>query len=181
MSSSTPSPSFYRASTYRAEESVGYLMKRITTSAIQQVDRRLQCHSLTSAQWGPLMRLRSAGPSTVAELARGLLIDAGAMTRLLDRLEKKNLCRRVRSTVDRRVVLIELTPEGEEAVAVVPAVLAEVMNAHLVGFTEAEWRTLVGLLRRMVATSDALREAGAADAVPDVATDATTDAEPLSR
>ena len=37
------------------------------------------------------------------------------MTRLLDRLEKKGLCKRVRSTEDRRVVMIELTPAQREA------------------------------------------------------------------
>jgi DNA-binding MarR family transcriptional regulator len=57
--------------------------------------------------------LRRSRASTVAELARELNTDPGAMTRLLDRLECKGLCRRSRSTDDRRVVNIELTPEGE--------------------------------------------------------------------
>jgi DNA-binding MarR family transcriptional regulator len=150
---------FYQSSTYCAEESVGYLMKRIMGSIIYQADKRLEAHDLTSAQWGPLMRLRKAGPSTVAELARWLQVDAGAMTRLLDRLEKKRLCKRVRSTEDRRVVQVELTPEGEAAIAEVPAVLAEVMNAHLAGFSKTEWVALKTYLRRMVETGEALRAA----------------------
>src|SRR5439155_20019978 len=105
---------FYRAAGYCAEESVAYLMKRIMLSIVSQADKRLDEHGLTSAQWGPLMRLQTVGgASTVAELARWLNVDAGAMTRLLDRLEKKNLCKRVRSTEDRRVVQVELTPEGQ--------------------------------------------------------------------
>lgn len=150
--------SFYRASSYCAEESIGYLMKRVISSMASEADRRLEVHGLTSAQWGPLLRLR-AGPSTVVELARWLHVDAGSMTRLLDRLERKNLCKRVRSTTDRRVVQVELTPAGEAAIAEVPAVLAAVMNAHLAGFTQAEWATLRDLLQRMVATGDALRAA----------------------
>lgn len=152
-----PAVAFYQAGGYCAEESVGYLMKRIVASVVQQVDRRLVTHGLTNAQWGPLMRLRSDGPCSVAELARWLAIDAGAMTRLLDRLEKKGLCRRLRSSADRRVVQVELSPDGEAAIAGVPAVLAEVMNAHLAGFSEAEWQTLKGLLSRMLATGEALR------------------------
>jgi DNA-binding MarR family transcriptional regulator len=150
---------FYQSSTYCAEESVGYLMKRIMGSIIYQADKRLEAHDLTSAQWGPLLRLHKAGRSTVAELARWLQVDAGAMTRLLDRLEKKNLCKRVRSTEDRRVVQVELTPEGEAAIAEVPAVLAEVMNAHLAGFSKTEWMALKSYLRRMIETGDALRAA----------------------
>jgi DNA-binding MarR family transcriptional regulator len=149
---------FYRSATYCAEDSVGYLMKRIMLSIVYQADKRLDAHGLTSAQWGPLLRLRTAGPCTVVELARWLQVDAGAMTRLLDRLEKKELCKRVRSTEDRRIVQVELTPQGEAAIKEVPAVLSEVMNAHLAGFSKTEWTALKTYLRRMVETGDALRE-----------------------
>ena len=155
----TPPADFYRADAYCAEESVGFLMKRIMMSVVYQADKRLDVHGLTSAQWGPLMRLKNAGACTVAELARWLQVDAGAMTRLLDRLEKKGLCKRVRSTEDRRVVKVELTPEGEVALQEVPAVLAEVMNAHLAGFSKTEWQALKTYLQRMLATGDALRDA----------------------
>lgn len=155
-----PAPAdFYRAGTYCAEESVGYLMKRIMLSVVYQVDKRLDAHGLTSAQWGPLLKIRNSGSATVAELARWLQVDAGAMTRLLDRLEKKGLCKRVRSTEDRRVVQVELTPEGEAAVAGVPAVLSEVMNAHLAGFSKTEWLALKTYLNRMLETGEALRDA----------------------
>jgi DNA-binding MarR family transcriptional regulator len=156
----TPPADFYHPAGYCAEDSVGYLMKRVGMSIIYQADKRLAEHGLTSAQWGPLMRMRTSGGSTVAELARWLQVDAGAMTRLLDRLEKKGLCKRVRSTADRRVVQVELTAEGAAAIAEVPAVLAEVMNAHLAGFSNSEWQTLRTYLQRMVATGDLLREAG---------------------
>ena len=150
---------FYKPASYCAEESVGYLMKRVMLSIVFQVDKRLDTHGLTSAQWGPLLRLQTVGRCTVAELARWLSIDAGAMTRLLDRLEKKGLCQRSRCTEDRRVVYMELTPAGEAAIAEVPAVLAEVMNLHLAGFSKAEWQTLKSMLARMLATGETLREA----------------------
>jgi DNA-binding MarR family transcriptional regulator len=154
----TPPPAdFYRANDYCAEESVGYLMRRIMSSIILQVDRRLGECDLTNAQWAPLFKIRKAKTMTVAELARSLEMDAGAMTRLLDRLEKKGLCKRVRSTEDRRVVQVELTPEGEAAIADVPAVLSEVMNAHLAGFSKTEWQALKTYLQRMVANGDVMR------------------------
>ena len=159
MTRKPPQPKFYQSAKFCAQESVGYLMKRIMMSIVHQADRRLEAHGLTSAQWGPLMRLRTEGNCTVAELARWSQVDAGAMTRLLDRLEKKHLCKRVRSIEDRRVVLVELTPEGEAAITEVPAVLAEVLNAHLAGFSKDEWLKLKTYLSRMLQTGDALREA----------------------
>jgi DNA-binding MarR family transcriptional regulator len=161
MARASSPAAFYFPAAYCAEESVGYLMKRVQLSIVYQADRRLAEHGLTSAQWGPLMRMQIAGGgATVAELAASLSVDAGATTRLLDRLEKKGLCKRVRSTEDRRVVRVELTRKGEEAISKARAVLAEVMNAHLSGFSKTEWNALKSYLKRMVETGDALREQG---------------------
>jgi len=130
-------------------------MKRVAASIVQRADKLLEPHSLTSAQCTPLLRLKHVGGrSTAAELSRWLVIDASAMTRLLDRLEKKALCKRARSTEDRRVVLVELTLDGERAIAGVPQVLCDVMNAHLAGFSRDEWKTLTGYLRRMAAAAE---------------------------
>jgi len=148
---------FYRASTYLAEDSVGLLMKRIVVGIAGELDRRLASHGLTHAQWSPLLRLRAAGPSTVLELARWLQMDPGSTTRLLDRLERKGLLRRQRSTADRRVVQVEITPQGEQAIAEVPAVLAEVMNGLLAGFSSAEWLQLKDFLHRMLANGERIR------------------------
>lgn len=157
MAHTPSSPDFYSPESYCAEESVGYLMRRITASIITQVDRRLGECDLTNAQWAPLFKIKKSQTATVAEIARGLQMDAGATTRLLDRLEKKGLCKRVRCTEDRRVVRLELTPEGEAAIADVPAVLAEVMNAHLSGFSKTEWQALKNYLTRMHENGEAMR------------------------
>lgn len=159
MARSAPPVQFYSAGADTGGDSVGYLMKRVVSSIVCQADRRLDPHGLTSAQWGPLLMLKRAGSMPVAELARGMLIDAGAMTRMLDRLEKKQFCKRVRSADDRRVVQVELTPLGEAAIAEVPAVLADVLNAHLAGFSKTEWVALKGFLERLLVNGEALRVA----------------------
>ncbi len=120
----------------------------------------MEPHGLTSVQWEPLFRLKKMSGATVAELAREMQIDPGATTRLLDRLEAKGLCKRVRSTEDRRVVNVELTAAGEEAAAKIPAALVDVMNAHLAGFSKTEWQALLGYLRRMLVNGENLLNSG---------------------
>src|SRR5205809_408999 len=115
---------FYGPAGYCAGERVGWLMKRALMSIAQAADRRLEPKGITHAQWAALFMLQRCRASTVAELARETQSDPGAMTRLLDRLEAKGFCRRQRSTDDRRVVRIELTPEGELAAQEVPVVMA---------------------------------------------------------
>lgn len=148
----------YQPDTYLAEPSVGLLIKQVLSSIVAAADRRLDLHGLTSAQWGPLLRLHKGGSATVVALAQWSQVDPAAMTRLLDRLEKKGLCKRSRSTSDRRVVEVDITDEGRTAIAGVPAVLSDVMNAHLAGFTKAEWRQLKEGLQRMLANGEALRD-----------------------
>ena len=146
---------FYEPVGYCADESVGWLMKRALMSVAQAADRRLEPKGITHAQWAALFMLQRCRASTVAELARETQSDPGAMTRLLDRLEAKGFCRRERSTDDRRVVRVELTPEGMVAAEEVPIVLAQVLNEHLAGFSKTEWSQLKDMLRRMVANGEA--------------------------
>ena len=150
-------PQFYRGDRWQPDDSIGLLMRQVMQSLIQQVDRRLVKHDLTHAQWVPLYKLAHGECATMAELARALQFDPASMTRALDRLEAKGLVQRVRSQSDRRVVNLELTPAGHQVASEVPAVLADVLNAHLVGFTEPEWRQLVSLLQRVRSNGEQLR------------------------
>ena len=144
---------FYSAKTYDPEESVGYLMRQILNDMASGIELQLAHTELTNAQWKPMLKLYGGQASTVAELARHCHMDAGAMTRMLDRLEAKGLCRRVRSESDRRVVNIELTDVGRTAAAQIPHVLSGVQNANLRGFSVEEFETLKGFLQRVLANA----------------------------
>ena len=150
MTKAKPQCTFYRAESYNPEDSVGYLMRQILNMVGHEIERELAHTELTNAQWIPLFKLYSGQASTVAELARCCHLDAGAMTRTLDRLEAKGLCKRVRSQSDRRVVNIELTDAGREAASGIPDVLSQVQNTHLAGFTVEEFETLKSFLRRIL-------------------------------
>ena len=150
-------PDFYRADTMRSDDSVGLLFRRVLTSLTTAVDRRLQAHGLTHAQWVPLYKLFRGECATMTDLARDLQLDPAAVSRAVDRLEAKGLVRRQRSGTDRRVVRLALTAGGRRVAPLVPAALAEVFNAHLAGFSESEWATLIELLQRLLANGESLR------------------------
>jgi DNA-binding MarR family transcriptional regulator len=144
-------PGYYRGEHYRTEESVGFLMKQAVEMMSRAIDTRMAEHSLTNAQWRPLLLLSRNSPGTATQVARWVGCDTGATTRMLDRLEDKGLLRRVRSTDDRRVQELELTEEGRKAAEIVPYVIADVLNAHLCGFSHKEVEQLRELLERVVA------------------------------
>lgn len=147
---------FYRADSYTPDDSIGYMMRRIISLVGQGVERELEPSGLTNAQWVPMFKLYMGCASTAAELARQCELDAGSMTRLLDRLEAKQLCSRIRSSDDRRVVNLELTDAGRAAAKEIPEILCGVQNALLAGFSAEEWQTLKSYLRRILDTAQTL-------------------------
>ncbi len=154
-------PGYYRGEQYRTEESVGFLVKQVAEHLSRAMDARMVEYSLTDAQWRPLLLLSRKASGTATQVARLVGCDTGATTRMVDRLEDKGLLRRVRSADDRRVQQLELTDEGQKAAAIVPYVIADVLNAHLADLSHAEIEQLRKLLERVVAAGRreaALRE-----------------------
>lgn len=146
----------YDGARYDVSQSVGLQIVNVMGMMRREVERRMAALGLTDAQWKPLWLLSSGRADTGLEMARLLEMDAGALTRLLDRLEGKGLIERVRSAADRRVVHLRLTPAGGDAAARVPHVLAAVNNDFLQGFSEADWLQLRALLARLAGNGAAL-------------------------
>lgn len=129
---------------------VGRLIKLIFGSLVRGIDTRMQPLELTAMQWEPLLLLALGRADTVAVLARECGVDCGAMTRMLDRLEQKQLLRRRRSETDRRVVHLTLTDKGQELARQIPVIVRDELQHHLEGFSAGELGQLVALLTRML-------------------------------
>jgi DNA-binding MarR family transcriptional regulator len=159
----TPAQPFplYDGANYDFSTSIGHRLVQVMALMRREVELRMVEHGLTDAQWKPLWMLNTGIATTAFELAREMACDAGAVTRLLDRLEAKGMIERLRSETDRRVVHLHLTPQGQAAAEKVPNVLASVNNDFLAGFSESEWRQLGKLLRRMESNGQALQSAKA--------------------
>jgi DNA-binding MarR family transcriptional regulator len=108
---------------------------------------------ITSTQASILLMVASGKCLLAAELAREDGIDASAVTRLIDRLEKRGLLTRVRSSEDRRVVRLALTAEGCAIAAKLPAIFTSVLDRLLSGFTPEEVGFLKSMLRRVLANN----------------------------
>ncbi len=128
----------------------GRLLKLVVSSLVRSIDARMLPLELTAMQWEPLLLLSLGRADTVAALARECHMDCGAMTRMLDRLEHKELVRRQRSEADRRVVHLALTDKGREAAAAMPPVLREELARHLHDFSDQETSLLIRMLQRML-------------------------------
>jgi DNA-binding MarR family transcriptional regulator len=83
---------------------------------------------------------------TAGRLAERARLSPGAMTALLDRLEKRGFARRIRDTKDRRRVLVEVTP-GLRAIAAQLYGTPDEGAGALAAYTTEQLEFLIGFLR----------------------------------
>ncbi|WP_277188792.1 MarR family winged helix-turn-helix transcriptional regulator [Caballeronia sp. BR00000012568055] len=139
---------------YVLSESVGYLISRVRSTMWNMVTQHTSSElGITSTQASIMFMLAVGKCATAADIAREYGIDASAVTRLIDRLEKRGLLSRVRSEQDRRVVRLALTDDGRAMAEQVPAIFTRVLDSLLSGFSPEEVGFLKNMLRRILANS----------------------------
>ena len=106
---------------------------------------------VTAAQFIVMTRLAAAErKKSASDLCKEMSYDAGAMTRMVDRLESKGLIRRARCTQDRRLVYLEMTEQGRAVYPRLRDISMAIQNRFLRGFSRADARQLESLLGRML-------------------------------
>jgi len=146
----------YDSGSYQPGKSIGAMLSRVKAEMLAALDRELAADKrlapleMSAAQYIIMANLAGPEPKSASDLCKGISYDAGAMTRMLDRLEAKGLIRRMRSAQDRRLMHLELTDEGRAAYPRMREMSMAVANRFLRGFTRAEARQLESLLARML-------------------------------
>jgi len=143
--------SIYDTKNFEPRASLGFLIQRVRLEILDDLDHELEPLGITSAQYIILIRLSKEDATSASALCRGPSYDPGAMTRMIDRLEKKGLLRRVRRADDRRKVDLELTAEGRAVQPKLIDAIVRVLNRRLRGFSKDEVQQLEGFLQRMLA------------------------------
>ena len=127
----------------------GSLLNQVARDLRTATEALLQPYDLTAQQAAALMLASVRGSATPSQLTAELGTDTAGLTRLVDRLEAKQLVRRGRHPDDRRSVVIELTEAGRALVPKLPPVFGRVTSQLLAGFSADEITVLTGMLQRM--------------------------------
>jgi DNA-binding MarR family transcriptional regulator len=132
-------------------------------AALRRIIRAIDLHSRTLVQryglTGPqlvvLKELAESSPQTVSELAHAVNLSQATLTGILDRLDRKGLVERVRSTEDRRKVIVSSTDAAETLIAQAPPLLQEHFTHAFSGLPEWEQTQILSSLQRIVALMEA--------------------------
>lgn len=109
---------------------------------------------LTVGQFGVLEALFHSGPLCQGDLAKKILRSGGNMTMIIDNLEKRGLVCRERTSEDRRVLRIVLSPEGEDLVRRILPDHVRIIFEEFRFLTTEEQKKMRRLCLKLLATSD---------------------------
>lgn len=133
---------------------MGLLIGRMNALKDRLLDTHLVPYGVTASQFKVLVIIAQFSADTPADLCRHLSLDSGSMTRMLDRLEQKELITRTRSDTDRRQVHLALTEEGKTLSDRLPQIGAEAMNDLLGALEPAELQSLEQILTKVLVAAD---------------------------
>ncbi|MDF2642364.1 MAG: MarR family transcriptional regulator [Pseudomonas sp.] len=133
---------------------MGLLVGRTNGLKDRMLDKYLEPYGVTSAQFKVLIIVAQFSADTPVELCRHLSLDSGSMTRMLDRLEQKELIVRTRSETDRRQVELALTAQGRTLADLLPQIGADAMNDTFAALDTEEVQALQRILTKVLVAAD---------------------------
>ncbi len=113
-----------------------------------QAEQVIKTAGLTAAQYNVLRILRGAGSAGLAcrEIGERMISRDPDITRLLDRMEKRNLITRKRQSDDRRVVKTFVTPHGLELLKILDRPVSALHKRQFQDIAPAKLKTLAAML-----------------------------------
>ncbi|WP_138494791.1 MarR family winged helix-turn-helix transcriptional regulator [Paenibacillus pinistramenti] len=135
------------------DESLGFLLGVAYRKVAQLFQHHLKDHNMTPEQWAVLYRISEEDGMIQREIGRRAEKDKPTTTRILASLEEKGLIRKVGGTEDRRSVRVYITPEGRTKVQQIEPLERAAMEEARAGFSDEEYKLLMGLLGRLIRNS----------------------------
>ena len=106
-------------------------LRRLIRAADIFSRRLIKQHKVTAPQLMCLHKLLERDGLTVSGLSKEIYLSPSTVVGILDRLEKQHLVTRIRSSKDRRKVLLHVTQEGRDLVVDAPSPLQEALQGGL--------------------------------------------------
>jgi DNA-binding MarR family transcriptional regulator len=142
----------YRASTYKAQIGVGYLVKRAHSLMLDILEPLIEQRGFSFIQYVVLSCLRDGIAVNPKAICTHYRHDSGALTRIIDQLAERGLLERVRRDRDRRKVELQLTPAGRETIESLIPLVVDKLNEILGDFSKAEFQEMLRLLMKLNTT-----------------------------
>jgi len=129
---------------------LGYWLRFVSNHVSCSFRRKVEAQSVTVAEWALMRQMFQTGPVNPSQLAEGLGMTRGAISKLIERLLDKSLVDRISDSTDRRYQSVSLTAKGRKLVPIL-ARLADDNDAEMFGhLTAVAQAELIGVLKGIV-------------------------------
>ncbi|WP_158815489.1 MarR family winged helix-turn-helix transcriptional regulator [Methylocapsa sp. S129] len=98
------------------ESHLGYWLRFVSNHVAQAFQRKMEAADVTVSEWVVMREMHRLGPTSPTELGQKIGMTKGAISKLVARLERKELLIRSITEADRRNHVIELTIAGQTLV-----------------------------------------------------------------
>ena len=146
-----------RPSPPRLEAQAFVSVLRAADALSREAEALLKPSGLSGTQYNVLRILRGAGPEGLAcrDVGCRLISRDPDITRLLDRMEARELIRRAREEKDRRVVKTRITEEGLRILAAMDRPVEDLHRRQLRRIPSKDLRQLLQLLEKIGSPTEA--------------------------
>ncbi|OEH93792.1 MarR family winged helix-turn-helix transcriptional regulator [Bacillus solimangrovi] len=134
---------------FKLDESVGYLIALCSSLLERELHRRFRSFDVTPEQWAVLNRLWEQDGLTPKQLAEKTFKDQSNTTRILSKLEKKDIIIRKSHPKDQRSHFIFLTEQGKSLKSDLVPIAVDVLEKALEGIPKENEEELKKLLKQI--------------------------------
>jgi DNA-binding MarR family transcriptional regulator len=106
-------------------------------------------YQVSAPQLSSLLALHEYGPLPPSQIAKLIMVNSSTVTGIIDRLEQKGLVQRTRTSLDRRVITIELTEAGQKMAEGAPPPIQEKIVNGLQSLTPSETKQIINGLNML--------------------------------
>ena len=131
-------------------ENVSFLLGNTNLLKDRLLDQHLAEEDITAAQAKALFKMHFFNINRPSDICKSLGVDGGAITRMLDRLEKKELITRSPDPSDRRSLLIAVTDKGREVIDRAMPLAVNAQKELVSALTDDEIQQLKQTLRKIL-------------------------------
>lgn len=137
-------------------ENIGFLLGHASLLKDRILDRHLAQEDITASQAKVLFYIYMFDISRPCEMVKTLGVDGSAVTRMLDRLEKKDLIAREIDPSDRRSQRVVLTEKGEATIKKARPLALVGLDELTSSLTDTEVSQLKSALKKILSAYDLL-------------------------
>ncbi len=128
-------------------------LQTVLFKAFKEIEGRtrndIRNYGLNSSEFGTLEYVYHKGKQPIQRVGERMLMANSSMTYVIDKLEKRNLVKRIESEGDRRITYVDLTEEGRTFFESIFKVHVQTLKDMYRVLEAEEQRDLIDLLKRI--------------------------------